>query len=238
MKHEIFTPGMRAYRPLNQKEELWVAEYLSCLNAVKAGLRIGLTREQAKQCSNWLSPEGPKPHVFRAVRNGIQARMNRLNITGDAVLGELARLGFSNMLNYIKLDSDKQPMIDLTDLTHDSAAAIKKITVEEFKEGRGENAREVRKVTLELHDKKAPLIALGKHLGLFGEGGDGDNRSSKDDDEVGADGQVGAQQTINNFNIQLIPAGQHFKGDNLVPVHTIEGELAPVDQEQDQDDPL
>lgn len=227
MKHELFTPGMKAYRPLTQKEELWVAEYLSCLNAVKAGLRIGLTREQAKNCSNWLSPTGSKPHVFRAVRNGITARMNRLNITGDAVLAELGRLGFSNMLNYIKLDADDQPMINLADLTHDTAAAIKKITVEEFKEGRGENSREVRKVTLELHDKKAPLIALGKHLGLFGEGSGGENRSSADDDAVGPDGQVGAQQVINNFNIQLIPAGQHFKGDTLAPAPTIEGELAP-----------
>lgn len=235
MRHEFFVAGTKAYKPLSQKEELWVAEYLSCLNAVKAGLRIGLTREQAKNCSTWLSPTGPKPHVFRAVRNGITARMNRLSITGDAVLAELGRLGFSNMLNYVKLDADDQPMIDLTDLTPDTAAAIKKITVEEYKEGRGENAREIRKVTLELHDKKAPLIALGKHLGLFGEGGGSDNRSSRDDDALAPDGQVGAQQTINNFNIQLIPAGQHFQGDNLVPVHTIDGTLAPDKQEIDTD---
>jgi len=225
MRHEIFTPGRNAFRSLTQEEELWVAEYLSCLDARKASRRLGFSKSKANSSTSWVKPNGPKPHVFRAVQSGLRARTVRLGVTADAVVQELARLGFSNMMNYIQVDANGDPRIELGDLTDDTSAAIKKITVEEYKEGRGDSAREIKKITLELHDKKAPLIALGKYLGVFGEGPGGELRSSNDAEELGADGQVGATQQIVNFNIQMIPSGQHFQGADLVPQKVIEGEL-------------
>lgn len=233
MRHEIFTPGRNAFRSLTQEEELWVAEYLSCLDARKASRRLGFSKSKSATAASWVKPNGPKPHVFRAVQNGLRARTVRLGVTADAVVQELARLGFSNMMNYIDVDPDGNPRIELQNLTADTSAAIKKITVEEYKEGRGENAREIKRITLELHDKKAPLIALGKYLGVFGEGPGGEMRSNKDAEELGADGQVGATQQIVNFNIQMIPSGQHFQGADLVPQKTIEGEL--VGEKEDDD---
>lgn len=233
MRHEIFTPGRNAFRSLTQEEELWVAEYLSCLDANKASRRLGFSKSKSIKSAQWVKPNGPKPHVFRAVQNGLRARTVRLGVTADAVIQELARLGFSNMMNYVQLDDDGNPRIDLEDLTPDTSAAIKKITIEEYKEGRGEDAREIKKITLELHDKKAPLIALGKHLGVFGEGPGGEMRSNRDPEELGADGQVGSTQQIVNFNIQMIPAGQHFQGTELVQQKVIEGELVAVKEDDD-----
>ena len=39
--------------------------------------------------------------------------------------------------------------------------------IEEFKVGRGKNARKVRRIKLKLHDKRAALVDSGKHLGGF-----------------------------------------------------------------------
>jgi phage terminase small subunit len=81
-------------------------------------------------------------------------------------LRELARLGFSNMLDYMRVGDDGDPYLDFSDLTREQAAAIAEVTVEDFKDGRGEDARDVRKIKFKLADKKAPLELLGRHVGL------------------------------------------------------------------------
>jgi hypothetical protein len=42
------------------------------------------------------------------------------------------------------------------------------VTVEDFLDGRGDDAREVRRVKFKLHDKRAALNDLGRHHKLFG----------------------------------------------------------------------
>jgi phage terminase small subunit len=39
--------------------------------------------------------------------------------------------------------------------------------VEEFMDGAGPDAREVRKIKLKLHSKREALVDLGKHFGVF-----------------------------------------------------------------------
>ena len=103
--------------------------------------------------------------------------ITKLAITKEAVLGELAKLAFANMSDYMKVGEDGQPVLNFKDLTRDQAAALCEITVEEFKDGRSDK-REVRRVKFKLADKQKSLEALGKHLGLFIErhevGGPGD----------------------------------------------------------------
>lgn len=91
----------------------------------------------------------------------------RVGITLEAVVDELGKIAFSNFGDYMRVTSDGDPYINLSDLTPAQTAAIKSITVEDFTEGRGEDARDVRKVKVELHDKKSALVDLGRHLGGF-----------------------------------------------------------------------
>ena len=58
-------------------------------------------------------------------------------------------------------------VVDLTDASLDHLAAVQEIVVEDFKDGRGENARDVRRVKLKLHDKKGALVDIGRELGMF-----------------------------------------------------------------------
>ena len=57
--------------------------------------------------------------------------------------------------------------VDLSELTREQAAAISEVTVEDYKDGRGEDARDVRKVKFKLSDKRSALVDIGKHLGMF-----------------------------------------------------------------------
>lgn len=90
-------------------------------------------------------------------------------ITEARVLEELALLGFANMQDYIRVGSDGDPYTDFSALTREQAAAIGEVTVEDFKDGRGENARDVRRVKFKLADKRGALVDIGKHLGMFKE---------------------------------------------------------------------
>lgn len=115
-------------------------------------------------------------HASRLARNGkVAARVAELQAAGAEkaeidiarVLSELAKIGFANMADYIRVSGDGDPFVDLQQLTRDQAAAIASVVVEDFKDGRGEDARDVRKVTFKLHDKRAALVDIGNHLGMF-----------------------------------------------------------------------
>jgi len=93
--------------------------------------------------------------------------IQKLAITKERVLEELAKIGFANMLDYVTIGPDGDPFVDLSRLSHEQAAAVAEITVEDFKGGRGEGARDVRRVKFKLHDKKSALVDIGKHLGMF-----------------------------------------------------------------------
>jgi hypothetical protein len=59
------------------------------------------------------------------------------------------------------------PYLDFSALTRDQTAALSEVTLEDFLDHRGEAARSVRRVKFKLHDKRAALVDLGRHLGLF-----------------------------------------------------------------------
>ena len=104
----------------------------------------------------------------RRIKTAATARaVSRLAISKERVLDELAKLAFSNMADYLKIGADGQPRVDFSKLTRDQAAALTEVTVEDFLDGRGEDARQVRKVQFKLADKRGPLVDLGRHLGLF-----------------------------------------------------------------------
>jgi phage terminase small subunit len=87
-------------------------------------------------------------------------------LTAESVLGELMRLGFANMLDYLDF-KDGTPRVDLSRLTRDQACAIAEVNVTTRQE-RGKDA-EVTQVRFKLADKRQALVELGKHLGLFKE---------------------------------------------------------------------
>jgi phage terminase small subunit len=98
----------------------------------------------------------------------VRAEMSRrTEITADAVIAEMAKLGFANMADYMRAQPGGDPYLDFSALTRDQAAALQEVTVEDYVEGRGEDARAVKRVKFKLADKRAALVDLGRHLGVF-----------------------------------------------------------------------
>lgn len=147
---------------LSEKQKRFVAEYLIDLNATQAAIRAGYSKKTATvQASRLLTNAKVQKEL-----SGQQKKVaERLEVTKDRIVDELAKIGFANMLDYVSIGTDGDPFVDLSDMTRDQAAAVSEITVEDFKDGRGEEARDVRKVKFKLHDKKGALMDLAKMLG-------------------------------------------------------------------------
>jgi hypothetical protein len=59
------------------------------------------------------------------------------------------------------------PVLDFSGLTHDQGAVLHEVTVDTYVEGRGDEAREVKRVRFKLCDKLGALRDLGRHHKLF-----------------------------------------------------------------------
>jgi phage terminase small subunit len=149
---------------LTPKQETFVREYLVDLNATQAAIRAGYSSRTAYS----IGEENlKKPEIAAAVDAGMKDRAERIEITADKVLRELALIGFANMADYMSTGPDGDPFLDFSGLTRDQAAALAEVTVEDFKDGRGEDARDVRRIKFKLADKKGALVDIGRHLGMF-----------------------------------------------------------------------
>lgn len=153
---------MKDKLPPNQAR--FVDEYLIDLNATQAAIRAGYSKKTA-------GVQGPRllgnVRVAAAIAEAKAKRSARVAVSADKVLTELAHLGFANMADYMKTTPEGDPRLDFSNLSREQTAALVEVTVEDFTEGRGDDARDVRRVKFKLADKRAALVDIGKHLGMF-----------------------------------------------------------------------
>jgi phage terminase small subunit len=162
---------------LTEKQAAFVQEYLVDLNATQAAIRAGYSEKTAYSIGH---ENLSKPEIAEAIAAARKEWEQRTAITQDRVLAELAKIGFANMQDYMRAGPAGDPYLDFSQLTRDQAAALSEVTVEDFKDGRGEESRDVRRVKFKLSDKRAALVDIGRHLGMFpnkieGPGPDGEH---------------------------------------------------------------
>lgn len=149
---------------LNPKQDAFVAEYLVDLNGKQAAIRAGYSPKGAEVTASKLLRV---PKVKIAVQEAQKTRSQRVQISQDAVLNELAKIGFANMIDYITISGDGTAGIDLSKLTREQAAAIVELTSEDTYDKEGNLTRRNK---IKLADKRGALGDIGKHLGLFKDG--------------------------------------------------------------------
>jgi phage terminase small subunit len=108
-----------------------------------------------------------KLNVAEAIEKAKAKRSKRAELTADWVIDELRKIAGANMGDFMKASPSGDPYLDFSALPRDQTAALHEVTVEDYVDGRGDNARDVKRVKFKLYDKRAALVDLGRHLGLF-----------------------------------------------------------------------
>lgn len=149
---------------LTPKQRRFVEEYLIDLNGTQAAIRAGYSVDSAQQIA---SENLCKPLVAQAIADRRAELSTKAGLSTQRVLDELQKLAFANMQDFMRFTADGEPYVDVSMLTREQAAALQEFTVEDYTDGRGDDAREVKRVKIKLADKRAALVDLGRHLGIF-----------------------------------------------------------------------
>ncbi len=144
---------------MNPRQRRFVEEYLVDLNATRAAKRAGYTAGSAKNHGYRLLKN---PAVAAAVAKAQGRRAARTQVSADRVVTELAKVAFGDPRRLLSWGPDGVVLRDSSELTEAEAALVSEVS--ETRTARG-GTRKVK-----LHCKLTALNALGKHLGLFGNG--------------------------------------------------------------------
>jgi phage terminase small subunit len=149
----------RGERPLSWRQRRFVAEYLVDCNATAAALRAGYSERASHQGAGKLMEQ---PKIKEAIRQAMDARLQRVQISADRILLELTRIAFSDIGRIIDWSEDGLVVEGPGRLSLDDRAAISEITVIP-----GDGQRKFA-VKVKLHDKYKALRLLAHHVRLIG----------------------------------------------------------------------
>ena len=149
------------FSSLSLNYQQFVAEYIISDNlaqsAKAANSKAKNLSQAGKQILNRKDVSKAVAEMKEEVAKGVT---ERLEISVERVLTELARIGFSDIR---KLFTAQGKLIDVTKLDADTAAAISSIEV--VTQANSDKVEYVHKIRT--YDKRGPLESLGKHLGIF-----------------------------------------------------------------------
>ncbi len=148
------------------RHEIFAREYVKDLNGTRAAIAAGYAKKSARISASRLLTNA---NISALIASLAKKHADKLDLSTEKVLSELSGVGFSNMLDYVKITEEGGAYVDLSNLTREQSSAIQEVTVDEYMEGKGKHARKVKRTKLKLVDKIRSLDLLGRHLKLFTE---------------------------------------------------------------------
>jgi len=152
---------MSKNQELTDQQKRFIREYIIDHHGTNAAKRAGYSPQTARFSASRLLAD---PKIKKAIQEAQEELGEQTGITPERILHEMAKIGFSNILDYITQDENGDTIIDLKAIDRDAAAALTELYVETTK-GRST----VRKVKVKPYDKMAALVQMGKHIGMFKE---------------------------------------------------------------------
>lgn len=143
---------------LNIQQQKFITAYLLCGNATEAALKAGYSKKTAYSQGHRLLK---KAEIRTALQQATHKAAEKLDLTAERVLGEIARLAFFDIRKLV--DNTGKPKA-LSELDDDTAAAIVGLDVVNI----GNSDAGIGEVLkFKLADKKGALEMAAKHLGLL-----------------------------------------------------------------------
>lgn len=163
----VYTPtGKNARtRKQDQEEDVFVRHWFNAgFNQVNAAVAMGREGNDAKIFAGKMMR---RESVRIKIKKHMERALESAQLDPQNVIREVAKIAFSNLWNFTRLADDGNRYIDLTSVTEEQMAAVSEIEISEYKEGRGEDARDVIKTKVKMHPKMAALDKLMLALRIY-----------------------------------------------------------------------
>jgi phage terminase small subunit len=147
---------------LSLRYQRFVAEYLIDGNGTRSAIAAGFAKIGAHVTASRLLRY---PKIQAAMAEAREKLTKKYDLSRERIATELAKCGYANMEDYYRKTKDGDPYLDWSNLTRDQAAALSEVTVEDFIDGRGKEARAVKRVKFRMVDKRAALDSLARLQG-------------------------------------------------------------------------
>lgn len=150
---------------LTAKQKRFCEEYIVDLNATQAAIRSGYSEKTAKS----IGQENlTKPDVSEYIEHLMGKRSERTEITADMVLKEYAKIGFSNIADYLKVEERTVMSEEHGIQTYKMVNIFQTDEIDRTKLDAVSEIRQTKDgIALKLHDKKGALDSIARHLGMF-----------------------------------------------------------------------
>lgn len=146
---------------LTPKEELFCQHYIKLLNKTKAAIKAGYS----KRCAKEIGYENfTKPHIKYRIAQIQEEIREELGIDSHSVISELAALTYWTIKDFVK---EGNVIKDISRMNKTKLKPVTGIKVKEtFTTIGGVTTKEVT-TEIKMVDKRAAVIDLGRHLGIF-----------------------------------------------------------------------
>lgn len=139
---------------LTAKQKRFCDEYLIDMNGTQAAIRAGYSEKTANEQAAQLLA---KLSVSEYISERREKLSKKLEITQERVLEELARIGFSNIKDFVNGGNN---VLELKHIEEAKTAAVAAVKTRLGDDGSVNTE-------IKLHDKVSALEKLARHLGLF-----------------------------------------------------------------------
>lgn len=142
---------------LSEQQKRFCEEYIIDFNATRASIAAGYSEKTAaSQTTRLLSYVDVQDYIQEL----ISERSERVKVTADDVINELAKIAFCDVSDFY----DELGLRPISELNDKAKAAVSSYATKRIKVGK-DKFEDV--PIMKMHDKSKALELLGKHLGVF-----------------------------------------------------------------------
>lgn len=163
---------------LTPKQQQFVREYLIDFNATQAAIRAGYSPKTAQVIG---AENLKKPMVAAEIQRLGQKTAQKLDITRESIMQELAAIGFARVTDFMRVETELTTRIGIHPITGEVINApggccqsVRITNTDELPEDKVAALASIKQGTngieVKLHDKVRALELLGKALGVFDNG--------------------------------------------------------------------
>lgn len=148
---------------LTEKQRLFCLEYLKDFNATRAAITAGYSKKTAYRTG---ADNLKNPQIQRYLGNMVQQRMEAAKVEADHIVMEWRDLAFSTMGDFVVIDDNGSPRIDLKRIKDsDKLKHVRKVNEKVLRTD--DDGSQLVETSLELYDRTKGLEALSKYFKLY-----------------------------------------------------------------------